>query len=247
MSVESQHTMPTEVIIADDGSTDETAVLVKQFQKNFPVPLHHVWHEDKGFRLAAIRNCGFAKASTDYIIQIDGDLILHPKFIADHLDIRKHGYFVTGSRVLLSEESTRQLINNRSTDLKKWAGSSNNIINGVRSKVLRHLMATRYKIKGRHKYYVKGCNMAFWKSDLLTVNGYNEAFTGWGKEDSEIAIRLMNAGVKKQFIKMGGVCFHLHHRMASRELEEQNVVMMEAAVRDRLIRAKDGLDKYLAL
>ena len=87
--------------------------------------------------------------------------------------------------------------------------------------------------------------MAFWKKDLLTVNGYNEAFVGWGREDSEIAIRLMNAGIKKQFIKMGGVCYHLYHREASRELETKNISMMEDSIQKKLIVAEEGLNKYM--
>jgi glycosyltransferase involved in cell wall biosynthesis len=247
MSVRQQKLLPDEVIIADDGSSAETLELIKEFQKDFPVEIKHIWHEDTGFRLAAIRNKGIASAESDYIIQIDGDLILHPQFVADHLKLRKPGYFVTGSRVLLSPLSTTMLINHKSIDVKKWNLHKRNFMNGVRSRLLSRIMAKRYKTKGKHYFYVKGCNMAFWKSDLVKVNGYNESFTGWGREDSEIAIRLMNTGIRKQFIKMGGVCFHLHHPVASRELEAKNVSMMEEAIEKKLIEAPDGLSKYFAM
>ena len=245
-SIETQQVLPGEIIIADDGSGHRTTEVVNSFIKRTSIPVKHVWHPDEGFRLAAIRNKGIATADTDYIIQIDGDLILHPYFIADHLDLRKKGFFVTGSRVLLSAETTSSLIQNKSIDVKKYNTGQSNFFNGLRSAILRNYMAQRYKIKGRHRFYVKGCNMAFWKNDLITVNGYNEAFTGWGREDSEIAIRLMNAGIQKQFMKMGGICYHLHHRVASRDLEARNIAMMEDAIRERLVRASDGLDKYLA-
>ena len=87
--------------------------------------------------------------------------------------------------------------------------------------------------------------MAFWKKDLIKVNGYNETFTGWGREDSEIAIRLMNAGIKKQFIKMGGVCYHLYHPVASREMEEENVRMMTEAFNKRITWTDKGISQYL--
>ena len=244
-SILEQKVLPAEVIIADDGSTQETAELIKSFQNNFPVPLIHIWHPDEGFRLAAIRNKGIAAATTGYIIQIDGDLILHPHFIADHLQLQQTGYFVTGSRVLLSSLSSEKLIHNQSIDIKQWGGNNKNLANGMRSSFIRRLLAKNYKTRGRHLFYVKGCNMAFWKKDLLTVNGYNEAFVGWGREDSEIAIRLMNAGIKKQFIKMGGVCYHLYHREASRELETKNISMMEDAIQKKLIIAEEGLNKYI--
>lgn len=245
MSIRVQKVLPGEVIIADDGSGESTRLLIEEFTRDFPVPIRHVWHPDEGFRLASIRNKGIAEATGDYIIQVDGDLILHDHFVADHLKLKKPGYFVTGSRVLLSSSSTEKLIRHQSIDVRKWSGKKKNFINGVRNRFIRGLLARLYKTRGKHFFYVKGCNMAFWKRDLVRVNGYNEAFTGWGREDSEIAIRLMNAGVRKQFIKMGGVCYHLYHPVASRELEEKNIGMMENAIRQKLTRAPEGLHKYL--
>ena len=89
--------------------------------------------------------------------------------------------------------------------------------------------------------------MAFWKEDLLKVNGYNESFFGWGREDSELAIRLMNAGIKKQFIKMGGICYHLYHKEASREMEEKNTQMMEDAIRNKITWSEKGVSQYLPI
>lgn len=244
MSVKNQKVLPQEVIIADDGSVNSTQELVASFKKNFPVTLKHIWHSDEGFRLAAIRNKAIAASETDYIIQIDGDLILHPNFIEDHLQLRKPNFFVTGSRVLLSKKSTAGLISYQSIDLKKYGNGKTNLVNGIRNKFIRNILAQRYKTQGRHKYYVKGCNMAFWKKDLITVNGYNEAFTGWGREDSEIAIRLINAGIKKQFIKMAAICYHLHHNIAPRNLERRNILLMHEAIENKIIKASDGLSKY---
>lgn len=86
--------------------------------------------------------------------------------------------------------------------------------------------------------------MAFWKEDLLTVNGYNENFIGWGREDTDIAIRLINAGVQKRFIKFGAVCFHLHHNEADRDMDEKNTALMNETIRNKIFRAASGLDQY---
>mgnify|MGYP001281105870 CR=1 FL=1 len=244
-SVLQQTMLPAEVLIADDGSREDTADLIKEYQKNFPVPLRHIWHPDEGFRLAAIRNKAIVAANEDYIIQIDGDLILHPQFVADHLEMKRAGYFVAGSRVMLSEKVSKKLLDNNSIDLKIF-GDQKLIINGMRSRFLRRILADRYKIKGRHKYYVKGCNMAFFKRDLIRVNGYNEAFKGWGSEDRELATRLINAGVKKQSIKMGAVCYHLYHKLTSKHNALQNQALMREAVEKGITEAEDGLKKYLA-
>ena len=173
MSIKEQVILPDEVIIADDGSTEETSKLIKEFSNDFPVEIKHVWHPDEGFRLASIRNKGIAAASGEYIIQIDGDLILHSHFVADHLQLKKPGHFVTGSRVLLSQGSTEKLIFHQSIDLKKWSINKKNHFNGFRSRFISRLLANRYKIKGKHSFFVKGCNMGFWKNDLMKVNGHN--------------------------------------------------------------------------
>ena len=243
-SVSEQSVLPAEVIIADDGSTQETAKVVNEFQKFANIEIKHVWHPDDGFRLAAIRNKAIAEVSGDYIIQIDGDLILHSHFIAGHLALKKDRYFVAGSRVMLSKRSTENLLTHKSIDVKKYSRPQLDM-NAIRNSLLRNFLATRYKAKGKHTFYAKGCNMAFFKTDLIKVNGYNETFTGWGSEDREITIRLMNAGVKKLFLKNGGICYHLYHTSPSKEKEMQNEELMNKAIVSKSTWAEDGLNKYL--
>jgi glycosyltransferase involved in cell wall biosynthesis len=215
-------------------------------QRTFPIQIKHIWHPDEGFRLAAIRNKAIAASSSDYIIQIDGDLILHPYFVSDHLSMKTEGCFVAGSRVMLSSRSTRNLLEHNSINLRKYAQPGFSM-NGIRNSLLRNFLATRYKTKGRHTFYVKGCNMAFFKKDLIKVNGYNESFTGWGSEDREIAIRLINAGLKKNVLKNGGICYHLNHSSPSKEKELKNEDLMKEAIASKSVWASDGLDKYLHL
>jgi glycosyltransferase involved in cell wall biosynthesis len=239
-----QREMPGEVIIADDGSREDTMALIKEYQNLSPVTIKHIWHPDEGFRLASIRNKAIAAASSNYILQVDGDLILNSHFVADHLAMKKEGHFVAGSRIMLSRSSTRKLLEHNSIDLRKYAQPNFNM-NSIRSSIVRGYLAQRYKAKGKHTFYVKGCNMAFFKSDLLKVNGYNEAFTGWGSEDREIAIRLINAGVKKRFLKNGAICYHLDHTTPSKERELGNENLMIDAINSRSVWADDGLNKYL--
>ncbi|MBS1742689.1 MAG: glycosyltransferase family 2 protein [Bacteroidetes bacterium] len=244
-SVFDQDLPPGEIVICDDGSTKTTEDVVKKYQAKKTIPVVHVWQKDEGFKLGQIRNKGIAKATGDYIIQIDGDLILHKDFIRDHLNLAKQGFFTTGSRVLLSPDTTENLIENKSTDVKKYSKNNRNFFNGLRIPILHNLLSKRYKTSGKYTYYVKGCNMAFWKKDLLKINGYNENFTGWGKEDSEIAIRLINTGIKKQFLKFGGITYHLYHKEASREMEQVNFRMMQQAMDKKIVRTLKGVDQYL--
>lgn len=239
-----QSVLPKEVIICDDGSGEETTALIESLKKDFPVPLIHVWHPDEGFRLASIRNKGMAAATGEYLIQIDGDLQLHRHFVKDHIAFRQKGAFTTGSRTMLSSKMTDQLLNNANADKLKVI-DYRNFFNRLRVPCLQHFLATRYKTKGRYLYYVKGCNMAFWRKDILAINGYDEDFISWGGEDNEIAVRLTNLGIRKRFLKLGGICHHLHHQQASRTMEDVNLQIMKRTTQEKKIWTINGLDKYL--
>ena len=237
-----QTIQPNEILIADDGSDERTANLIQQFKTNHPkLNIKHVWHEDNGFRLAAIRNKAISMAQSDYIIQIDGDIILDQYFIADHLSIKAVGYFVTGSRLLLGKKITAVLLASEKVNFAALRWQGKNFFNTLRIPFFMRLLQNHYKTKGKHLDYVKGCNMAFWKSDLYLVNGYDESFIGWGREDSDICIRLINAGVKKKFIKFCAVQYHLHHPLASRDQFEANDVLIEQNKLQQISFCKHGL------
>jgi len=241
-SVANQTIQPNEVLIADDGSDERTANLIQQFITNNPtLNIKHVWHEDNGFRLAAIRNKAIRMAQSDYIIQIDGDIIIDQNFIADHLSIQAIGYFVTGSRLLLGKKITDVLLESEKINIAALRWKGKNFFNTLRIPFLMRLLQNTYKSKGKHLDYVKGCNMAFWKSDLYLVNGYDESFIGWGREDSDICIRLINAGVKKKFIKFCAVQYHLYHPLASRDQFEANDALIEQNKLQQISFCKYGL------
>jgi len=244
MSVANQTIQPNEVLIADDGSDERTSKLIQAFKLNHPnLNIIHVWHEDNGFRLAAIRNKSIRMAQSDYIIQIDGDIILDQHFIADHLSLKEKGFFVTGSRLLLGKKITDALLESEKVNFARLRWKGKNFFNTLRIPMFTGLLQNTYKTKGKYLYYVKGCNMAFWKSDLYLVNGYDESFNGWGREDTDISIRLIHAGVKKKFIKFGGVQYHLHHALASRDQLDANDALIEQLKLNQISFCKQGLVK----
>lgn len=241
-SIAAQSVLPDEVIIADDGSTGETGDLIEAMRPLLPVPLIHVWQDDKGFRLTKIRNKAIAKASHEYIIQTDGDLILHKHFVRDHLEVCEPGHFVAGSRTIIDQPLSAHLLRSGRPLLSPLQPGVRNRLNAIRIKALRNLLACRYHRGNLEK--LRGCNMAFWKKDLVAINGYNEAFEGWGKEDNEIAFRLANARITKRALKFGGVAYHLHHREQCRALHGKNKELLLHTVQSGITRCDPGLDQY---
>ncbi|WP_407428816.1 glycosyltransferase family 2 protein [Arcticibacter sp.] len=243
ISISKQCVLPNEVIIADDGSTEETRKLVQEHQLNFPVPLIHVWQADDGFQLAKIRNKAIARASKEYIVQIDGDLILDYHFIQDHVAFSRQSAFVSGTRVQMSSALSRKVLDNKATRVSMLSKGIINFFNGFRIPVLRHFLAARYKSKD--PAYVRGCNMAFWKADLINVNGFNESIVGWGREDSELAVRLMNSGVKKRILKFGAIAFHIYHKEVSRAKLAHNEELLTNAIQNNVKTCTAGLSQHI--
>lgn len=239
-SVLRQTVQPAEVVIADDGSTRETADVVEWFKKQSPVPVKHIWHEDKGFRLAEIRNKAIVNSCGDYIIQIDGDIILDKNFIKDHMLVAEAGCFIRGTRAKLDKELSEALC--KSGDIESLTPFSKGVIQ--RNNALRLPFLSRSAIrKSDSGSRVKGCNMAFWKDDLIAVNGYNNALVGWGHEDEDLSWRLINLGLKKKIIKLLAVEYHIHHKLASRSQEDTHKDELMCVETNKTVRAANGISE----
>lgn len=243
-SVKKLNTLPDEVIVGDDGSTEETAEVVKAYQKDFPVPLHYIYQEDRGFRVAKIRNKCIAKAGGEYIIQIDGDIFLHPDFIKDHIENAREGCFLKGGRVQLGEALTKEICADRKSRPIKFftSGIEKKRANTLRNRGLGKYLAPRYR---KNRDNVLGCNMSFFKKDFVKVNGYDESFEGWGGEDLDFSFRLRNAGVDRRYLKFCGLTYHLWHREAPKDRSDENHAVAYSNRENGVVRAKKGVDRYL--
>jgi len=223
-SVMRQTVKPMEIIIADDGSKNDTKDLIKVYKEKFDMPIHHIWHEDKGFRLAEIRNKAIKIAKGDYIIQIDGDTILHKDFVKDHLKYAQRGQFISGSRVLLDEKFSKKILKNKQFNFSLFTSKAKNKHYHLRLPILTKILIKPTNNIDEVIHSIRGCNMSFWfwKEDLLAVNGYNEALTGWGREDSELSARLVNYGLKKINLKFSAIQYHIYHPENSQQNLNKN-------------------------
>ena len=241
LSVKNQTLLPNEVIIADDGSREETAQLIKKFQKDFPVPLHHIWHEDNKNQKPAIMNKAIASAKYDYIVEIDGDIIMHKDFIKDHLSLAKKGVFLYGSRVNIQENYLDTLFEKKQTQFNVFSKGIKK-----RGRTL-HIpfLANRYKTEDKRSSKLRGCNMSFWRNDFIKVNGYNEDLTGWGIDDSEMIQRLINIGIKGKRLKFKGLAYHIYHNEQDRSLVHLNEIIEKETTEKKLIFIEKGVNQYL--
>jgi len=241
LSVLNQTVPPSEVIIADDGSRNDTKELVNKFIKTSNVNIIHSWQEDDGFRASASRNKAIAKASGEYIVLIDGDMILHKDFIKDHLLYASSNYFVQGSRILLTQKKTEDVFLSKTVDFSFFESGLQNRKNRIKLNLLTKVFSKSNKsLKG-----IKTCNMAFFKVDCMSVNGFNEDFVGWGREDSEFAVRLLNNQILRKNIKFSAIAYHIFHSENSREMLEVNDKILANAKNNNLKTCVNGINKYV--
>ncbi|GEP95148.1 glycosyltransferase family 2 protein [Chitinophaga cymbidii] len=240
-SVLEQKVFPDELIIADDGSTDSTRKLIDRYREKLPIPVKHFWHADNGFQKTIILNQAIAGTDCEYIVQVDGDIVLHPCFIKDHLRVAEKGYYIRGSRVMISEDKSNFfLIRDRMDRLSPLSAGIRNRINALRAPALSPLLIK----KSKRSDNVAGCNCAFWKADFVTVNGYNNEINGWGHEDIELAARFINIGLSQKKVKMLAVCYHLHHTTVNRNREPINYQIYEHTLRQGIRYCTKGYSNY---
>ncbi|BCD46645.1 glycosyltransferase [Helicobacter suis] len=218
---------PNEVLIADDGSEQSTALLIKSYVSSFKqkgISLKHIWQEDSGFRVAKSRNNAILEARGEYIVIIDTDTILSPLFIYDHLYFAHPKVLLQGGRIFLTQQESQKILSQRDLSLTHSKRSYKNYRNLALAylvykchQITRHIFQKKTMIKG-----VRSANMSFSKKDFLAIDGFNENFIGWGREDSEFVARfLFNQGVMK-ILKFCAITYHVCHKENKRDLLQEN-------------------------
>ena len=240
-SVLLQTVLPDEILIADDGSDVETKQVIAQFQHKSPVPIRHFWQEDKGFRKSKILNKTLAETASAYIIQVDGDCILHPKFIEDHLNAKAKGVYLYGSRVNILPKAIDSILSQQTISYNLFSKEIKNKTRTLHFPLLSNL----YKPHDGISKKFRGCNVSFWRDDFIAVNGYNEDYEGWGREDSDLVIRMGNHGVKARRLRYAGIVYHLYHPINSKDNVEINDKMQSDTLANKTVRITNGIDQYL--
>ncbi|MFY7665959.1 glycosyltransferase family 2 protein [Flavobacterium sp.] len=241
LSITKQTVLPDEVIVADDGSTEETTKLIEEFQKNFPVPLHHVRHEDIGNRKPMIMNKAIAKAKGDYIIEIDGDIIMHKNFVEDHLKFAKKGHYLFGSRSSIQKSILNDIFKNKTTSFHFFSKGITKRARTIHFPFYMNFMKSVEKRSSK----LRGCNMSFWKSDFIKVNGFNESLVGWGIDDSELIQRFHNIGLHGRRLKFCGLVFHIYHKEQPKNHIHINQEIEDRTVREKITFIDKGVNQYL--
>lgn len=234
-----------EIVIADDGSTDETRRLIDSFKDQLPIK--HVWHEDQGFRKSRILNTALLEAKADYLIFTDQDCIPRADFIATHLRYAHQGYFLSGGYFRLPMDISLAIT------LEDISSGNAFSLHWLRERGLK-LNIKCLKLLG--KDYVarimntitpanatwNGCNASAFRTDLLAVNGFNEEMH-YGGQDRELGERLRNNGLRPIQIRFSAIALHLDHKRPykTRESVEKNRQIIQDTRHSGIIETPYGI------
>ena len=228
-----------EVIVADDGSSDETRQVIESIQAQTEIPIQHIWQADDGFQKCKILNKAILASKGDYLIFTDGDCIPHPDFVKNHVELSADNSFLSGGYFKLplevSKLITKQDILDHNATSPSWL-----LKHGVRftpkiSKLFSHrvwgaildgLTTTRATWNGH--------SASTWRKYVLETNGFDERMQ-YGGQDREFGERLMNMGLKNRQVRYRCSCVHLDHG--------RSYARPESIAKNKLIRRQTRLQK----
>ena len=240
-SVLRQKIQPDEVIIADDGSGPETKSLIDSYRPKFK-NLMHAWHEDHGYQRAKIINLAISMSTSDFIITTDQDCILHRHYVQDYILQAEEGSYISAYRINVKKGMTEKLLRTRRLPTLL------DLLTGTR---LNYKYQVRRPSKWKERsFYISdisdgtyGCNMGFFRKDVLEINGYNEDFVGWGPEDSEMTQRLINSGKKWKRIYFSAILYHLYHPQLQKDNLAHNVALVKHSIANKTTYVTNGIKK----
>jgi len=237
-SLLAQSVMPDEILVADDGSGPDTARVIQDVLKSAHTPWRHVRHADQGVRQSRIKNLAVKFSAGDYLIFVDHDVVLHPRFVEDHLSMACTGSFLQGKRVLLDAKYTSDAT---AKGFFRPPGLCTRGL-GNRKNVFRFPFMGRLLAKPKNfERSLRGCNLSLFRDDFIRVDGFDEAFDGsWGREDSDLCYRLFHGGVSVRTLWFMALQYHLFHQVVTGWERERLDTELARNLREQRTRAVKG-------
>lgn len=239
---------PSQIVIGDDGSGEETRQIINHWRQS-GLPIEHCWHSDEGYRKTIIMNHAVSRVKEPLTIFLDGDCIPSPMFVADHIRLHEPNVINAGPRILADWRLTGEL-EAAGNDIWFHRGSLSSLQDRVKGRINRLLPLISlpdgsWRNRNPRKWQlVRGCNFSVATEAVWQVDGFEESLYGWGPDDSDIAVRLINSGLRVKSARFACPVLHLWHKEESRQGLERNRSYLQSAIEERRTKAVTGLSAH---
>jgi len=246
--LKNQSCAPSQVIVADDGSTEETRRVIEQWRSQ-GLPLEHCWQEDRGYRKTRVMNEALTKVRAELCIFLDGDCIPFSNFVENHWRMAEPGRISAGPRILASQKFTQQLELEADIELPSgWSSWISRRLKGDVNRINQMLYipdGSWRNMQPRNWKLVRGCNFSAPLKDVLAVDGFEESLKGWGPDDSDLAVRLINYGSRVKNLRFAAPVLHLWHKPEDRSGITRNHGYLKSAIEEKRVRAIAGISSRI--
>jgi len=232
-----------EIVVADDGSTDETPDLVAAFARSADFPVSFTTHAHDGFHVARCRNEAVRASTAPYLLFTDGDCVLPPRHVATHLRCRRPGFVRTAESARLRRDESEKI-----TVEAILAGRVRPRVPTGERRRRKYLVWQSFWFNLRDdpaRPELYGNDFALWRSDYERVNGHDERYRGWGCEDVDLGTRLRRAGVRITSILHRTRPWHLWHPVDPSVPEADELTPNRRYLRtgEHPVRCEEGLER----
>jgi glycosyltransferase involved in cell wall biosynthesis len=252
LSLTRQTLIPEEVLVADDGSGEETAEVVRNFARSgsCPFELKHVWQEDDGFRKPKILNETARQSTGDFLVFIDGDCMAHRKFVQSHLQSSGPDVIASGKRVDLGSALTEKVLRKgRPLTSLTLSLLFDSIFSNSRKAEEALRITSPFIRRLLHRDAITddgvwGCNFSVYRELFYKINGCDEDFLDGSIEDNDLGIRVLNYGGRIQSVRALAIVFHLWHRSTWSFANEKffhNKAILDRRISRKEFRCENGL------
>jgi len=235
-----------EVVITDDGSSVDVPAGIADVLPALPFKVTFLAQPDEGFRAAKCRNNGIREATGDFLVFADQDIVFAPTYVETFALHARRGRFLVGYPVRLTEADTARI-----TDAMIRAGRVTDLVpeSGARKVLSQYRKERRYVVL--HALHLRPFGpklrsgvFGAWRDDLLTVNGFDEEFQGWGNEDDNLGRRLHRAGITGRNVFHEALSIHMYHaphHQDGRRANSEYSARQARAIRRGNVRAVHGI------
>lgn len=241
-----------EVIVAEDNNSIDMKNYITSIDE---LEIKHTFQEDNGVRKSRSQNNGILKATGEYLIFLDGDIIPYSNFVEGHVSLSQSDRVLAGRRVNLNSDLTKKLRDGTISSYKLeklylLLGFSLMFDRNARFEQGIHIDANSFiykKIMSKRERNTSliGCNFSCYKEAMIAINGFDESYGESSlPDDVDLDWRFRTYGLTLMSCKNIANTFHLYHKKQNNPTSKEQRERFNENKKQKKYVCEQGLSKH---